>query len=74
MKKLIKNPNSLNKIFATNKGNNVFTPANILELLSQIHELENCNIEMSEGLDGALQFTIDGSVYEIAEGNQMFIK
>ena len=44
----------------------VFTPAAVLDLLSQIDELKDLSVGVSETLDGGLQVTVGDSVYEIA--------
>lgn len=46
----------------------VFTPAAVLDLLTQIDELSDKNISLSETLDGKIQITIDASSY-IIESN-----
>lgn len=44
----------------------LFTPAAVLDLLTQITELSNYEIEITEALDGQLQLSIGDSVYTIA--------
>ena len=44
----------------------VFTPAGILELLSQVDELKDYNISVVETLDGQLQLQIGDSTYQLS--------
>ncbi len=44
--------------------NLVFTPASILEILSQIDELKEYEIGITETLDGNLQIQVGSSIYE----------
>lgn len=43
----------------------VFTPAAVLDLLSQIDELQNYNLAFAETPDGDIQITIGESIYKI---------
>lgn len=45
--------------------NVVFTPASVLSLLTKIDELKDVNIGMTETMDGKLQLSVGGSVYEL---------
>lgn len=45
----------------------LFTPAAVLDLLTQVDELKDYNIGIAEGLDGKLQVTIGPSTYELSE-------
>ena len=43
----------------------IFTPAGILDLFSQIEELAEYDLGLTETLEGTLQLTIGDSIYEI---------
>ncbi len=47
----------------------VFTPAAVLDLLTQIEELEDYEIGIKEGVSGKLQVTVGESVYTIDTNN-----
>lgn len=47
----------------------VFTPAAVLDLLTQIEELEDYEIGIKDGVSGKLQVTIGESVYTIDTNN-----
>lgn len=47
-------------------GELIFTPAAVLDLLSQIDELQPYNIEIVDGVGDTLQITIGDSVYRIS--------
>ena len=47
----------------------VFTPAAVLDLLTQIEELEGYEIGIKDGVSGKLQVTIGESVYTIDTNN-----
>lgn len=44
----------------------MFTPDDIIELLSHIDELKNTNISLTETPDGILEFTIGNSAYQMS--------
>lgn len=46
-------------------GEIVFTPAGLVELLSQIAELQNYDVGIVETIDGKLQLQVGDSVYEL---------
>lgn len=50
-------------------GEIVLTPAALLDLLTQIDELKDKDIGVTQGLDGMLQLQIGNSMYEIREDN-----
>lgn len=50
-------------------GEIVLTPAALLDLLTQIDELKDKDIGVTQGLDGMLQLQIGDSIYEITEDN-----
>lgn len=50
-------------------GEIVLTPAALLDLLTQIDELKDKDIGVTQGLDGMLQLQIGNSIYEIREDN-----
>lgn len=52
----------------------VFTPAAILDLLSQITELDGKELAINETLDGKLQLTVGDSVYQIEDENSTKIE
>ncbi len=45
----------------------LFTPAAVLDLLTQIEELQDYEIGITEELNGQLQLTVGDSVYSIAD-------
>ena len=45
--------------------NIVFTPASLIDLLSQIDELSEFNVGITETIDGDLQLEIGDSIYSI---------
>lgn len=47
----------------------LFTPAAVLDLLSQIDELSDLDIGMTETIDGKIQCQIGSSIYEIDNSN-----
>lgn len=47
----------------------VFTPAAVLNLLTQIEELKDYNIEINDGVEGRLQVIVGDSVYEVDTNN-----
>lgn len=47
----------------------VFTPAAVLDLLTQIEELEDYEIGIKDGVSGKLQVTVGESVYTIDTNN-----
>lgn len=47
----------------------IFTPASIVDLLSQIDELKDVNIGISETIDGLIQLQIGNSIYIIEDGD-----
>lgn len=47
----------------------VFTPAAVLDLLTQIEELEDYEIGIKDGVSGTLQVTVGESVYTIDTNN-----
>lgn len=44
----------------------MFTPEDVAAFLSQIYELQGLGISLNENADGSAEFTIDDSVYNIA--------
>ena len=54
-------------------GQYVFTPASILDLLSQIKELEDYDLSVYETLDGEIQIQIGDSFYQITDQNNATI-
>lgn len=49
--------------------NIVFTPAAILDMLSQIDELRDYDLSIAETLDGKLQIIVGDSIYNIETDN-----
>lgn len=47
----------------------VFTPAAVLDLLSQIDELKNVDVGITETFDDKLQVVVGDSIYEIENSN-----
>lgn len=47
----------------------LFTPAAVLDLLTQIEELNQYNIGVAETLDGKIQVTVGDSNYIISDNN-----
>lgn len=45
----------------------VFTPASLLDLLSQIDELKDLNVGLTETIDGKIQLQVGDSVYIIGD-------
>lgn len=45
----------------------VFTPASLLDLLSQIDELKDLNVGLTETIDGKIQLQIGDSIYIIGD-------
>ena len=43
----------------------LYTPAALLDLLSQVDELSDYDLNLTEGLDGTLQLQIGNSFYEL---------
>lgn len=50
-----------------NKETFVFTPAALLEVLSNIEELKNYAVGITETIDGKLQLQVGNSVYELEQ-------
>lgn len=61
MKRLVRNINASSN-FANNKI--MFSPADIVALLSDIEQLKGCEITVNENADG-LQLTIGDYMYEL---------
>lgn len=51
----------------------LFTPAALLSVLVQIDELKDCNIGITETVDGKLQLQIDDSFYSLEPENETTI-
>lgn len=47
----------------------VFTPSSLLDLLSQIDELKDVNVGLSETADGDIQLQVGDSTYQIDTSN-----
>lgn len=43
----------------------VFTPASLIDLLSQIDELKDVDVGITEAIDGSLQLQVGSSIYNI---------
>lgn len=43
----------------------VFTPASLIDLLSQIDELKDIDVGITESIDGSLQLQVGSSIYQI---------
>ena len=52
----------------------VFTPASLIDLLSQIEELQDHDIGISETIDGGIQLTVGESLYIIDTDNSTDIQ
>ena len=65
MKRLIKSVQASSNISVSSEDKYVFTPLEILDLLMQIKELRSYGINVSEVMEGVLQFIIGDSIYEI---------
>lgn len=59
MKRLIKNVNTASY---NHMNNRMFTPENVVDLLSQIEELKGCKITVNEDSNG-LSFTVGDYTY-----------
>ena len=58
------------KIMGTQENDSVdmlFTSNDIFELLSQIHELKNCNLEVIPNSDNSVEFIIGETSYQVRD-------
>ena len=70
MKRLIKD--SITAGMGTTFQNKaVFTPTDLVSILSEIEELKKCNIGLKPGDDGILILIVGNSEYEITDQAQM---
>lgn len=51
----------------------LFTPAALLSVLIQIDELKDCNVGITQTVDGKLQLQVDDSFYELQPENETTI-
>lgn len=47
----------------------LFTPAAVLDVLTQIDELKDVDVGITENSDGTIQLTVGGSIYEIRDND-----
>lgn len=52
----------------------LFTPAALLDLLTQIDELKDVNVGITETLDDSLQLQIGDSIYELSDDSVTDLK
>jgi hypothetical protein len=54
-------------IATTNSFDNecIFTSKDVIDILSKIQQLRNCDIAFSENPNGTLNLTVDGTVYQL---------